>query len=141
MNPEYVAAITISLIALTCAAITAVFADAGKIHIDVRAITDITGHLAATLLIAAIVTAFGGSVPTAVVVAVIAAIAITWLRWPERRDPARARRLAENGKVFGDFDAAALRRGAIEDLDGAIAPNAPNEGDGHPGAYVPEKQS
>lgn len=140
MNPEYVAAITISLIALTCAAITAVFADAGKIHIDVRAITDITGHLAATLLIAAIVTAFGGSVPTAVVVAVIAAIAITWLRWPERRDPARARRLAGNEKVFGDFDAAALRRGAIEDLDGAIAPNAPNEGDGHPGAYVPEKQ-
>lgn len=140
MNPEYVAAITISLIALTCAAITAVFADAGKIHIDVRAITDITGHLAATLLIAAIVTAFGGSVPTAVVVAVIAAIAITWLRWPERRDPARARRLAGNGKVFGDFDAAALRRAAIEDLDSAITPNAPNEGDGHPGAYVPEKQ-
>ena len=140
MNPEYVAAITISLIALTCAAITAVFADAGKIHIDVRAITDITGHLAATLLIAAIVTAFGGSVPTAVVVAVITAIAITWLRWPERRDPARARRLAGNGKVFGDFDAAALRRAAIEDLDSAITPNAPNEGDGHPGAYVPEKQ-
>lgn len=140
MNPEYVAAITISLIALTCAAITAVFADAGKIHIDVRAITDITGHLAATLLIAAIVTAFGGSVPTAVVVAIIAAIAITWLRWPERRDPARARRLAGNGKVFGDFDAAALRRAAIEDLDGAIAPNAPNGGDGHPDAYVPEKR-
>lgn len=140
MNPEYVAAITISLIALTCAAITAVFADTGKVHIDVRAITDITGHLAATLLIAAIVTAFGGSVPTAVVVAVIAAIAIAWLRWPERRDPARARRLAGNEKVFGDFDAAALRRAAIEDLDGAIAPNAPNKGDGHPGAYVPEKQ-
>ena len=140
MNPEYVAAITISLIALTCAAITAVFADAGKIHIDVRAITDITGHLAATLLIAAIVTAFGGSVPTAVVVAVIAAITITWLRWPERRDSARARRLAGNGKVFGDFDAAALRRAAIEDLDGAIAPNAPNGSDGHPGAYVPEKR-
>lgn len=89
---------------------------------------------------AAVVTAFGGSVPTALIMAIIAAIAITWLRWPERRDPARARRLAGNEKVFGDFDAAALRRAAIEDLDGTITPNAPNEGDGHPGAYVPEKQ-